>query len=214
MKVCLGISFCYILFILLLLLAVFVTILILCSIITADVVTAIFTMLSFCVAVIAACYAIQEYKNHREALRTKLLCEYNQRYSTDSNIRTMLDWMQKVAITDNDGDIVEVNLDNCNYSPDINTQELFMRFFEEIYMQINERNLDAEKVYDLFSYYTLKYDQFNDYHKKVTDYTSRNEREELPKEKQKAVNKNWKLFASFVDIMYKINITRNKNNVL
>lgn len=58
----------------------------------------------FITAVLSACYTYRQYKKHLEEERTKLLCEYNQRYSTDKNVRCVVKWMLNVAEVQN-GDI-------------------------------------------------------------------------------------------------------------
>ena len=116
----------------------------------------------------------------------------------------MLDWMLKVGITNDCGDIIDVDLGKCYYIPGINTKEMFMRFFEELYLQIEEQNLDAKEVHDLFAYYALKFDKFNDYHKDITDYTAKDEVDKMDKDKAEHVNKNWKRFSKFIKIMDEI----------
>lgn len=205
MKELSGISFCSILFFVVL--SIVVIFLIICSIISAEAVTAIATLLSFGVAAYAACYAKEQYLRHLEVEHTKLLCGYNQRYSTDCNIKAMLRWMLEVAVTDEKGEIINVDLTKCCYSPGINTKEMFMRFFEELYLQIEKGNLNANEVYDLFAYYALKFDEFDEYHEDITDYTAKEEVDKMDKDKMDAVNENWKRFSKFIQIMDEI-----KNN--
>lgn len=149
-------------------------------------------------------FAIYEYENHKREVQVNLLCQYNQRYSTDCNIRTMLEWMLKVSISNDKGDIVGVDLSKSYFTPGVNTKELFMRFFEELYLQIEEGNLNAQDVYELFAYYAIKFDKHNEFHKEIVDYTSKEDVEKLPESERNEVNKNWKKFSKFIDKMNEI----------
>ncbi len=181
-----------------------ITLLLFLSILTVEIATAIAAWLSFFVAFLTVCYAKKQYDRHLKEEYTKLLCQYNQRYSTDCNIRTMLDWMLKVAISDNNGDIVGVDLSKSYYKPGINTKEMFMRFFEELQVQIENKYLNAYDVYDLFAYYAIRFDRFEEYHKDIKDYT----RIELVKKEshssKNTINNNWKRFSNFIELMTKI----------
>lgn len=165
----------------------------------------------FITSVIAGIYAIVQYENHKKEEHTKLLCEYNKRYSTECYITTMLEWMLKVGETNNNGDIVDVNLNKSYIKPGINTKELFMRFFEELHLQIADNNLNPEEVYDYFAYYVLLFDEFNEYHQDITDYVSRKDLERMDKSEKKAVNENWKRFSDFVCMMHDIKEARQNN---
>ena len=166
-------------------------------------------MVSAVVAVIAACYARTKYEEHLKEEHTKLLCEYNQRYSNDCNIKIVIEWMLKVAVTNEKGDIVGVNLAISNYEPSINTKEMFMRFFEELYIQMDVGNLKKDEVHDLFAYYAIKFDNFKEYHNKVTDYTSYEEVQKLSDSEKNNVNANWKYFSKLIDAM--IEFEKNNN---
>ena len=83
----------------------------------------------FLTAVLSACYTYRQYKKHLEEERTKLLCEYNQRYSADKNVRCVVKWMLNVAEIQN-GDINGVK-DNITKDIGIYEKEMFMRFFEK-----------------------------------------------------------------------------------
>lgn len=132
--------------------------------------TAITSFLALLVAGLGAWYAKKEYNKHLEEERTKLLCDYNYRYSTDKNVECVIKWMLKIAITDKNGFITGVDRSIANTRPGIYEQEMFLRFFEELYQQIKNEKLDRQKVSNLFSYYALVFDKFEDYHLDITDY--------------------------------------------
>lgn len=160
----------------------------------------------FMTTIVATIYAMMQYNEHKNAQRTNLLCEYNQRYSTDTNIKRVIEWILKVAITNEKGEVINVDIDKSYYKPGINTREMFMRFFEELQLQIDKGNLNANDVYNFFAYYAIIYDQFEDLHKDITDYT----RWEVVKstkygQEDKIINDNWDLFSKFVAKMNEIN---------
>lgn len=137
------------------------------------------TAIANCGVFLATCftalYAVVEYQNHKKEHRIKLLGEYNQRYSTDRNIQKVITWMLKVAIVDNKGDIVGADPNKYFYKPDINTKEMFMRFFEELYLHVNNNSIDKRQACQLFSFYAIKFDEIKEFRLDITDYRSKKE---------------------------------------
>ena len=91
----------------------------------------------------------------------------------------------------------------CDITKDIGIyeKEMFMRFFEELYLQIKAGHLNREDVYHLFAYYALKYNKYLDFRKNIEDYKSK---EELPaNEKDAKEYDNWTNFRCFVEEMTK-----------
>ena len=164
----------------------------------------IFNICLFITTLVFGLYAINEYGNHKREMQTNLLCQYNQRYSADQNIKKVIEWMLKTAHLDKKGEIDKVNLLKSLCSPSINTKEMFMRFFEELQLQIEEKNLNAKDVYELFSYYAIKFDEFNEYHKDITDYTPIKEVYKMAEDQRKSVNENWRRFSKFIEEMHEI----------
>ena len=161
----------------------------LCEESLVDIITSASTAGTMLVATISACYAYHEYLQHQKNEKTQLLCHYNHRYSTDANIKAVVEWMldNTPAITPsssaNSGDI------NGCLSPtkgfvSLYQKEMFMRFFEELNIQIKEGNLDKQQVKDLFSYYAIKFGKIDGFRENVTDYDT-----------------NWSNFKSFVNLM-------------
>ena len=137
------------------------------------------------VAGYSAWYAQKEYNKHMEEERTKLLCDYNHRYSTDKYIEYVIEWMLSIAIIGNDGSIIGVNRDIKNIPPSIHQKEMFLRFFEELYLQIKKDKLDKQEVFNLFGYYALIFDKYEEFRLDITDY-EKNE---------------WSDFRSFIELM-------------
>lgn len=125
----------------------------------------------FSATLYAALYAVLEFDNHKKENRVKLLGEYNQRFSSDVNIRHVITWMLRVAIIDNQGEIIGADLNGC-YNPGIYKKEMFMRFFEELYLHIEKGNIDKRQACLLFSYYAIKYDEIKEFRLDITDYCS------------------------------------------
>ncbi len=94
-------------------------------------------------AVFAFVWAIKEYDLHKEALKAKVLSEYNKRYSEDPNIVKVVKYLQDYK-----------NIDSY-ICPKLTKHEvqMFMRFFEELEIQIIHRRIDEEDVFELFTYY-------------------------------------------------------------
>jgi hypothetical protein len=151
----------------------------------AELLTALATLGALLVAGVSLCYAKKQYEKHQEEERTKLLCEYNQRYSTDKNVECVIEWMLKTAIMGKDGRIEKVNRYTNTEAPSVHQKEMFMRFFEELHMQISKNKLDKHEVFNLFSYYALVFDKFEEYRLDITDYN----------------NGEWKSFRDFVEQM-------------
>lgn len=132
--------------------------------------TSIISFGTLLVALFSALYVKKEYDKHIEEERTKLLCEYNHRYSVDKHIECVIEWMLQIAIMDESGNIIGVNRQIKNIPPNIHQKEMFMRFFEELQLQIEKRKLNKQDVKKLFSYYALVFDKIEEYHCDITDY--------------------------------------------
>lgn len=90
------------------------------------------------------------YKKYLEYLKREkadVLSFYNERYSKDEHIRKVVKYI--IAVMDN----------KClKKTPSVYNTEMFMRFFEEMEIQIENSRLDVTQVYNLFSYYALIFD--------------------------------------------------------
>lgn len=114
----------------------------------SEVVTALATVF----ALIVAC---KEYFEHKDKKQAAILSEYNQRYSTDPNIIKVVQYLNYM---DNGGKINNpIRVRPSNYEV-----EMFMRFFEELGLQIECGRLKQEDVEDLFLYYAKKLNENSD----------------------------------------------------
>lgn len=95
------------------------------------------------VAIVALYLSYSEYKRYVEREQFATLAEYNKRYSSDQYVISCLNYLTS-------------NLYNekC-ILPTVVERELFIRYFEELQIQINGGRLAKEKVQELFAYYGI-----------------------------------------------------------
>lgn len=117
-----------------------------------------------------AFYGIFQYDRHVKEKKTELLCSYNKRYATDVNIEKVVRWI--IANLDENGKLRENDPCEKNDIPGIYEKELFMRFFEEMYLQTSQGKINKEDTIRLFSYYALMFDKHDRFHSDITDYDS------------------------------------------
>ena len=121
---------------------------------------------------------IWEYLNHRKRIKAEVLGLYNERYSKDQHVNIVVPFL--IA------DIMGLKVKK----PSVHHVEMFMRFFEEIELQIEKGRLNEKSVYDLFSYYALYFDNRPELINLlcIDDYSK----------------ENWGLYMKFVNRMAKI----------
>ena len=145
----------------------------------AEVVTAI-------VALVAFIITIFEYNMSKDAKQAQVLSEYNKRYSEDPNIVKVAKYLNYI---DEDGVINNpIPEKPSNYEV-----EMFMRYFEELELQIRYHRIEEKAVYKLFVYYANK---LND-SKELRDFLGVTDYDE-----------NW---DGFKEITRKYNDYQNKN---
>lgn len=104
-------------------------------------VSALVAVLSLGVALIAVWYTNKEYKRAVRNKQSEVLAQYNERYSTNEQIRKVVEYM-----TSNNPEVEK---------PTVNDKEMFLRFFEELELMVQRRYLELKDVGDLFSYYFM-----------------------------------------------------------
>lgn len=122
------------------------------------------------IALSVALYGIFQFDRHIKEKKTEILAIYNQRYSTDKNIEKVVRWI--IDNLDDNGKLKTVDPCEKNDIPGIYEKELFMRFFEEMYLQISQGKINKEDAKRLFSYYALKFNEYDRFHSDITDYGS------------------------------------------
>ncbi len=136
----------------------------------ASVITAIVTLFAFIVA-------WMEYHSRLDSMKAQVFSEYNKRYSEDPNIVKVVKYLNYIDL---DGTIHNPHQEKpSNYEV-----EMFMRFFEELELQIRYGRLNEKDVLDLFVYYANKININKELrnHLGVTDY-----------------EKNWSIFISLMN---------------
>ena len=108
----------------------------------ASVITAIISLLAFIVA-------WMEYNSRLDSMKAQVFSEYNKRYSEDPNIVKVVKFLNYI---DTDG-----TLNNPPRGKPSNYEvEMFMRFFEELELQIQYGRLNEKDVLETFVYYANK----------------------------------------------------------
>lgn len=172
------------------------------SIVSAEMVTAISTVISTFIAAITVFYVWKQYRKHMIEEQTNLLCNYNQRYSENNDIRKVIEWIHGVVVIDKKGEVVDVDVQLTKSTPSLNEKEMFMRFFEEIEIQLVKNKMEPNSVFRLFAYYPLLMNRFSELRQDVTDYNSKKELDEIDNiENKKRMELNWFLFRQFIDSM-------------
>ena len=133
---------------------------------------------SLILTAIGLIYAICQYNTHVGEVKTQLLLKYNERYMSDITITKVVNYIVKQNI-------------NVSEIPTLHEKELFMRFFEELYILIEDGQLPKDKVYYLFSYYLLAFHRNANLRSDVEDY---------PKDEK---SEEWKYYFKMVKMMEK-----------
>ena len=124
----------------------------------ANVITAIVSLFAFIVA-------WTEYHSRLDSMKAQVFSEYNKRFSEDPYIVKVVKYLNYIDL---DG-----TLNNPHQEiPSNYDVEMFMRFFEELELQIQYGRLNEKDVLDLFVYYAKIIDENEELRKHlgVTDY--------------------------------------------
>ena len=131
---------------------------------------------TLCATIFAIFYAVKEYRLHCKQNKADVLHKYNERYSSDENIKKVIEYL----ISQKDGkDIPD------GKTPSLYEKEMFLRFFEELEYAIESGALDAELTYYMFAYYALEVAKLKGSF--IEDYN----------------NKEWNRFRAFIKRMNK-----------
>lgn len=95
-------------------------------------------------AVIGIIYSAFEYCNYKQRERWKTFSEYSTRYANDENIEAVTQFLIEF-------------IEGKEHKKELTTnqKEMFMRFFEELELQIENDRLDQDTVKDFFVYYAV-----------------------------------------------------------
>ncbi|MBQ9076306.1 MAG: hypothetical protein IJY31_00465 [Muribaculaceae bacterium] len=104
-----------------------------------------------------------EYHQYRERNKADILGKFNERYSSNSDIKDVITFIEE-CLKDLPQDEIKGEIKNetkAKIKANIDTVkqikiDLFFRFFEEIQLAIEAKSLNEEDVYNLFYYYAEK----------------------------------------------------------
>ena len=132
------------------------------------------------IAVITLFYTYLKYNDYREREKAEVLGQYNERYSRDEHVNKVVNYL-----------ISHIERKKSE-KPSTHNMEMFMRFFEEMKLQIDKGRLNLKDVEELFSYYPMYLDAKPGLLKTlgIDDYDSNN----------------WKSFHEFVELMAKFRL--------
>ncbi len=117
---------------------------------TSDAHLSLSEIISFLLAIFTLCITYCEYNNHVKKRQAEVLSEYNHRYCENEDFKKII----KELIEYEDNAITKEDfLGEINNIEVVYQREMFMRFFEELQIQIEEKNLDKEQTFILFRWY-------------------------------------------------------------
>ena len=108
----------------------------------AESVSALVAFLALVVAIITAWFAWREYKRMVRHKQCEVFAQYNERYENS-------EYIQKVV------KYCTFKTDNPKEVPTVHDKEMFLRFFEELDLMIQEDYISKEQVGNYFSYYFM-----------------------------------------------------------
>lgn len=116
-------------------------------------------------------YAKREYDQNRKREKTSILCQYLQRFANEPYIKKVEDYILEVALLDKNQNIIGFDKNKkISSPPSIWDKEMFMHFFEEIQLLIEDDMIDKNLAIDLIGYYVGIYHRIEEFHADITDY--------------------------------------------
>lgn len=160
MKKCICEAGCYLVIILLVLLtfSLLYAIILMCILNRIDIGN-FSEFVSACVATLALAIAMFEYVAYKDKVNGQVLSEYNKRYSQDPNIVKVVKYLNSIEDVENVRAFPSSHIPTKEAVPTNYEVEMFMRFFEEIQLQIEKGRLKYDDVDHLFLYYARKIDE-------------------------------------------------------
>ena len=127
------------------------------------------------ISIITLGIAYNEYKHHKNAANTNLICQYMHRYANDKYVLKMKKYILETAVLDEEGRIIGFNKNaKPSYVPKIFEKEAFMCIFQELQLCIDAKMIPREKAIEYFGYYASVFHRIKEYHSDLTDYYNEN----------------------------------------
>lgn len=122
---------------------------------------------SFCIltGLVTLYIAYIEYQLHKERQMADTLSEYNKRYSENETFKGIIIELIRHEDDEIGNDDILKGTEDAQI---VYNRELFMRFFEELQIQIEKGNLERSLVHELFGWYAKKVEQLGENF--VSDY--------------------------------------------
>lgn len=115
-------------------------------------VTHIFSLLSVMIAFFTLRIGVKSYKDNKKGKKTDVLSKYSMRYTTDTTITKVLTFLRKnYPIDKAKAKKIKKQIDGNRTDIALFDLEMFMRFFEELQIEIEQKSLEKELVFDMFS---------------------------------------------------------------
>lgn len=114
-----------------------------------DKIVIIIEVLQLVLAIMGLAIAYFEYCKHTNQNKYAVMSEYNKRYNDDKNIEAVVKYLIW---------FLEGNSSGKEQVPDIPTvyqKEMFMRFYEELQLQVENNRIGKGKIEDFFAYYAV-----------------------------------------------------------
>lgn len=93
--------------------------------------------------------ALCQYRKYVEQNKHAVMAEYNQRYNDDKNIEAVVKYL--IRFLENK----ETENEKDSKALTIYQKEMFMRFFEELQLQVENNRIGEGKIEDFFAYYAV-----------------------------------------------------------
>lgn len=92
----------------------------------------------------ALIYTVSQYESHVEQTKISVLSKYNERYCNSPEIARVIKYIANCL--DDNGSLITEQFQNSKYLCTNHDREIFMRFFEEIQISIDNALLDSQYV--------------------------------------------------------------------
>ena len=151
------------------------------------------SLITAIIAGCALCYAKKEYTLHKQRAESETLAKFNERFTHDENINKtieeLIEFDKNKRIIDKEGEKDKKKLRH---------HEMFLHFFEELQIALENMALDEEHVCYMFAYYAIQYER-DFYHIYIKDDVNTWKRYHQFVQTMKRVGKENKYFPELID---------------
>lgn len=108
-------------------------------------------------AIIAGCglrFAKKEYTLHKQRAESETLAKFNERFTHDENINKTIE-----ELIEFDKNKLKIDKEGEKDKKKLRHHEMFLHFFEELQIALENKALDEEHVCHMFAYYAIQYER-------------------------------------------------------